>query len=186
MGSEREKGSSHSPAAPRGQPAVAKTFYVREADMVRLLQAIGPDEVYAAVRRPRGPEFSRLDKVPDAELALRQPRPSSSMKAFLQPVRERVAVYTREGVNETESCPACGRRALVGVRACDLEAIRYLDKVFAEGEGADPFYQSRRRAEVLLSVDCVAIHENCFCTALGGRPFAEAGFDLNLTPISDG
>jgi len=186
MGSEREKGSSHSPAAPRGQPAVAKIFYVREADMVRLLQAIGPDDVYAAVRRERGPEFYRLDKVPGAELALRQPRPSSSMKAFLQPARERVAVYTLEGVDEAESCPACGRRALVGVRACDLEAIRYLDKVFAEGECTDPFYQSRRRAEVLISVDCVAVHENCFCTALGGRPFAESGFDLNLTPITNG
>jgi len=186
MGIGKEKGSPKAPAASMGKPAMAKTFYVSEEGLARLLKAIGSDNVYAAVRRERGPEFCRLDKVPDAELALRQPRPSSSPKALLQPARERVAVYTLEGADETESCPVCGRRALVGLRACDLEAIKYLDKVFAEGECADPFYQGRRRAEVLISSDCVAIHENCFCSALGGRPFAETGFDLNLTPISAG
>ncbi|MBE3069909.1 MAG: 4Fe-4S dicluster domain-containing protein, partial [Planctomycetes bacterium] len=163
-----------------------KTVYLSEDGLARLLKALGEAEVYAPVRRERGPEFARLEKVPGAELALRQPRPSASPKAFLLPARERVAVYTCEGADEAESRPACAPRALVGLRACDLAAIRYLDKVFGGGDTADPFYQTRRAADMLVSTDCVAVHEDCFCAAVGGKPFAEDGFDLNLSPIASG
>jgi len=71
-----------------------KTVYLSEDGLARLLKALGEAEVYAPVRRERGPAFARLDKVAEAELALRQPRPSASPKAFLLPARERVAVYT--------------------------------------------------------------------------------------------
>jgi len=41
----------------------------------------------------------------------------------------------------------------VGLRGWDLKAIEYLDKVFHEGDFQDPFYDARRRAEVLITVD---------------------------------
>ena len=128
----------------------------------------------------------RLDKVPDAALALRQPRPVSSPKAFLQPARERVAVYSLAATGEAEAGAVCEPHVLLGLRGCDLKAIEYLDKVFLEGEFRDPFYAARRRAQTVITVDCAEAHETCFCTALGGKPFAEAGFDLNLTPIAGG
>lgn len=165
---------------------MSRTLFFSEDGLVRLLEAVQASSVYAAVRRERGPEYCRLEKVSEAELALREPRPSSSPKAFLQPARERVAVYTNEGLDEAESRPVCEDRALVGLRACDLEAIAYLDKVFREGDFKDPFYEARRAGELLISVDCVAVHENCFCTAVGGRPFAESGFDLNIPPLESG
>jgi sulfhydrogenase subunit beta (sulfur reductase) len=165
---------------------VSKMLFFSEAGLSRLLEAIQASEVYAAVRREQGPEYSRLQKVSEAEVALRQPRPSASPKAFLQPARERVAVYSAAGFDADASRPVGGDRALVGLRACDLAAIAYLDKVFREGDFADPFYEARRRAEFLVGVDCTAVHENCFCAAVGGRPFAESGFDLNLTPLESG
>jgi formate hydrogenlyase subunit 6/NADH:ubiquinone oxidoreductase subunit I len=55
-----------------------------------------------------------------------------------------------------------------------------------EGEFRDPFYAARRQAQTLISVDCAEAHETCFCTALGCKPYAEAGFDLNLTPVAGG
>ena len=164
-----------------------RSIYVStEEGLAHLLGAVQADEVYAAVRRERGPEYCNLRARPEAEPALREPRPSASPKAFLQPATERVAVYSATGVDAERSCPACGRRALVGLRACDLVAIEYLDKVFRGGDVADPFYEARRTSELLISVDCVAVHENCFCTAVGGRPFAESGFDLNITPLEEG
>ena len=168
------------------EPVVRPTYHVDEAGLARLLEAAEADEVFAAVRRERGVEYCNVRARPDEALALREPRPAASPKAFLQPARERVAVYSAEGVDADRSCPACDRRALVGLRACDLAAIAYLDKVFREGEFKDPFYEARRDSELLISVDCVAVHENCFCSAVGGSPFAEAGFDLNITPLEEG
>jgi len=165
---------------------MAKIVYISEEDLGRLLQALKPCEVYASVQRRRGPEFSRLDKAPGAPLALRQPRPVSGPKAFLQPAKERVAVYSTAGEGEAEPGPAAEPYLLLGLRGCDLKAIEYLDKVFLEGEFRDPFYAARRRAQTVVTVDCVEAHETCFCTALGAKPFAEAGFDLNLTPIAGG
>ena len=165
---------------------MAKTVYVSEDLLVRLVQALEAGDVYAAIRRERGPEFRRLDKVPDAALALRQPRPSSSPKAFLQPAKERVAVYSTADAGEAEPGPVGEPHVLLGLRGCDLKAIEYLDKVFLEGEFRDPFYAARRRTQTVITVDCAGAHETCFCTALGAKPFAEAGFDLNLTPIAGG
>ena len=162
------------------------TYYAGEEGLARLLEAADADEVFATVRRERGVEYCNVRARPDEELALREPRPSASPKAFLQPAKERVAVYSARGADPERSCPVCGRRALVGLRACDLKAIAYLDKVFREGDFTDPFYEARRQTELLVSVDCVAVHENCFCTAVGGRPFAEAGFDLNISPLEEG
>lgn len=160
--------------------------FASEEALAKLLASLEADEVYASVRREREPEYCNLRQVPDAEVALREARPSASPKSFLQPAKERVAAYTAEGPSEEASCPACGRRALVGLRGCDMKAAEYLDKVFTEGEFSDPFYEARREADVLISVDCVEAHETCFCTSLGGKPFAEAGFDLNITPIESG
>ena len=163
-----------------------QTKFVSEDGLDRLLACIEADEVYATVLRDRGLEFSRLGESAEGRVSLREARPSSSPKAFLQPVRERVAVYTAEGPDAEASRPPRESRALVGLRACDLVAIAYLDKVFREGDFTDPFYAARREGELIVSVDCAAAHESCFCTAVGGQPYAESGFDLNLTPIEGG
>lgn len=162
------------------------TCYAGEEGLSRLFEAASAGTVFAAVQGSRGPQYVNLHTEPDARFALREPRPSASPKAFLQPIKERVAVYATTGVDAERSSPASERRVVVGLRACDLKAIAYLDKVFQEGSVVDPFYAARRQADVLVSVDCMAAHETCFCTALGGRPFAEDGFDLNLTPLDGG
>ncbi|MBM4018103.1 MAG: hypothetical protein FJ288_07195 [Planctomycetes bacterium] len=160
--------------------------FVSEESVPRLVELIGAVDVFAAAMRAEVPAFVNLRRTAAPALALRRARPSASPKSFLQPALERVAVYTAEGPAPEGSRPAVEPRALVGLRACDLQALAYLDKVFLEGEFRDPFYEARRRNQVLVTVDCAEAHETCFCTALGGRPFAVAGFDLNLTPISGG
>jgi ferredoxin len=163
-----------------------KLYFAEEEALVRFLESLGAGEVYAAVRRTDKAEFANLRKARGAALALRDKRPSAGTRSFLQPARERVAVYTAEGPTEEGSTPAAEPRVIVGLRACDLKAIAYLDKVFLEGDFRDPFYAARRKADFLVSADCAAVHEACFCAALGGRPYAESGFDLNLTPLASG
>lgn len=72
---------------------------------------------------------------------------------------------------------------IVGIKACDLRAIKFLRKVFKEGDFIDPFF---REDIFIISSDCTYVSENCFCGLLGDKPYSEDGFDLNLSEISDG
>lgn len=75
------------------------------------------------------------------------------------------------------------KRAVVGIKACDLRGILFLRKVFKEGDFTDPFF---RDDVFIISSDCTYIHENCFCTLLGDNPYPEEGFDLNLSEVEGG
>jgi sulfhydrogenase subunit beta (sulfur reductase) len=76
--------------------------------------------------------------------------------------------------------------AIVGASACDVRAIEALDRVFLEGDFKDPFYEERRRKSLIISADCTEPLETCFCVLVGVKPYAEKGFDLNLTKIEGG
>jgi ferredoxin len=67
-----------------------------------------------------------------------------------------------------------------------LRSIAILDKVFMEEDFADPFYVARREKMFIISSDCSAPAQSCFCTLLGGGPFAKEGFDLNVSPAGGG
>jgi len=73
----------------------------------------------------------------------------------------------------------------LGVKACDLAALSILDPAFG-GEFTDPFYAQRRHGSLIVSSDCTAPLSSCFCTRVGGQPYAIKGFDLNLSRIWDG
>jgi ferredoxin len=82
--------------------------------------------------------------------------------------------------------PAPQQRAVVGLKACDLAALKVLDHVFLEGAFEDPDYRARREATLLVSTDCSQPLDVCFCTFLEGRPYPEQGHDLNLSAVSGG
>ncbi len=75
--------------------------------------------------------------------------------------------------------------ALFGVRACDLQAITTLDRVFADGVEPDPVYAERRACAFIVAVDCAEPGGTCFCASLGTGPQAAEGFDLRLTEQLD-
>jgi ferredoxin len=77
------------------------------------------------------------------------------------------------------------KMALVGVRACELQAIAIQDKVFSDGEYVDPIYLARRDNIFILAINCTRAGENCFCASMKTGPKAGAGFDLALTEILD-
>lgn len=76
--------------------------------------------------------------------------------------------------------------AVIGVRACDLAALRIQDKVFLEGSKADPYFKARRESLLLVAVNCSHPADTCFCASTGDGPKATHTFDLALTEIGDG
>jgi ferredoxin len=77
------------------------------------------------------------------------------------------------------------RRAVIGLRACDLAALALQDAHFAD-RTADPGYQSRRADLLLIGIDCGHPADTCFCVSTGDGPAVTGGADLALTELDAG
>jgi len=77
------------------------------------------------------------------------------------------------------------RRLIVGVKACDLKAFHILEEALINKDFIDPAFQAWRDSTIIISSDCTAITPTCHCNLVGGKPFPETGFDLNLSPVND-
>ncbi|MEU5152508.1 4Fe-4S dicluster domain-containing protein [Streptomyces yangpuensis] len=111
-----------------------------------------------------------------------------SWKSFLHPERVRQWSADREpggGLTVREERPEEVSYAFLGVRPCDLRAIRILDRVMAGGRYRDPAYLSRRTGAFLIAVECTEPGATCFCVSMGTGPAADAGYDLALTEVVD-
>ena len=76
-------------------------------------------------------------------------------------------------------------RLIAGVKACDLKALRLLDQALINKDFVDPAYKVWRDSTTILSADCTEAGPACHCTLVGGTPYSEEGFDLNLSRIDD-
>jgi ferredoxin len=107
------------------------------------------------------------------------------IKRWLVPPEEKLWVIERHerrfDVHETPA--AAPRRALIGVRACELAAMRVQDRVFRAGAYEDARYRARREALFVVAVNCGEPRDTCFCTSMGTGPEATEGFDLVLTEV---
>ena len=76
--------------------------------------------------------------------------------------------------------------ALLGVRACELAAIRVQDRVFLDGPYQDPLYRERREQLFIIAVNCTQAASTCFGTSMNTGPRCQSGFDLALTETDTG
>lgn len=106
-------------------------------------------------------------------------------KKFLHPAEIRLVEFERQDnqfriLSNGTPPPSY---ALIGVRACELAAIRIQDRVLLEDKFKDPIYQSRRKNIFIVAVNCTRSAATCFCASMGTGPRAGKGFDLALTEI---
>ncbi len=111
-----------------------------------------------------------------------------SWKRFLFPAAVTVATAERTDQGWQMRTPDhdAPRYAFLGVRACELAAMRVQDRVFLEGAFVDPIYQQRRDRAFIVAVNCTQAAATCFCTSMNTGPRCNSGFDLALTEISGG
>ena len=81
---------------------------------------------------------------------------------------------------------AVSPQVVVGIKNCDLSALRIHDHVFRDTEPADPFYVAAREKTMLVACDCTDCREACFCTAVAEQPYPREGFDINISPMETG
>lgn len=115
-----------------------------------------------------------------------------SWKKFLHP--ERLKLWdARRGDDGSFHCEPADdapppKRAFLGVRSCDLRAIRIQDRVFLGNAYVDSPYERRRREIFTIGVNCGTAGGTCFCVSMNTGPgITEATpHDLALTELIDG
>lgn len=108
-----------------------------------------------------------------------EPPPFSAKSFFFA---ERELLFRFDGGRFYSAMPEVAPQVLFGLHACDLVAVAYQDRFFA----ADPHYQARRRATLLVGVDCLHSCHGGFCSTVGSGPAVHAETaDLILLPRHD-
>lgn len=111
-----------------------------------------------------------------------------SLKRYLHPPNDLLLKARREkgALRFDPVQPDAPRLAIIGVRACELEAIARLDRVFLQGPYVDSAYQARRANLFLLAANCVDPGDTCFCASMKTGPRAASLFDVSVTEIGGG
>ena len=199
-------------AAQVGSPAVGSHVWLPKPAMQRLLDAlaathrvVGPQVADGAVvlrdlARAEDLPAGWLDEQDGGHYRLRHDSKAGwfdhvvgphSLKNFLFPARETIARFTREGEDGSWRQEEVAREederpiAVIGVRGCDLAALRVQDRVFVGGEHVDPAYARRRERLFVVAVNCRRAVATCFCHSMGCGPAATHPFDLGLTEFDD-
>ncbi|MFH1709197.1 MAG: 4Fe-4S dicluster domain-containing protein [Planctomycetota bacterium] len=133
--------------------------------------------VYAPVNGDKGVAFGRITA--GREGVIDGPNPVMSPKGLFFPQCETLWTFDANGVKAVVEPPA-GPFTVFGLRPCDAAALVALDRVFGdEGTGfKDPYFMTRRRNGLLIVVACDRPCRTCFCTSVGGGPYAAAGADI--------
>ena len=75
------------------------------------------------------------------------------------------------------------KRLIVGAKACDMAAFQILDKALINEDFVDPVYKAWRDQTTIISTDCTEINDSCHCTLVGGKPYTDQNYDMNLSKI---
>ena len=152
--------------------------------------AIVLETIDSAARMPRGvrdhhgPGRYRLEETGDGSWFSYTLGPDSWKKFFYPAIRKLWTSKRNGGLLEIDVEPTQqGRRALIGVRPCELESIAIQDRVLAEGEYADRNYVAGREDNFIVAVNCTVPGGTCFCASMGTGPRATAGYDVALTEL---
>jgi formate hydrogenlyase subunit 6/NADH:ubiquinone oxidoreductase subunit I len=106
-----------------------------------------------------------------------------SWKSHLFPPKVRLYSVTRDGLDILPETHEVEKRAFIGVRSCELEAISIQDRVFMGSGFQDPAYRARKSNLFIVAINCTEPGGTCFCASMDTGPQARGGYDLALTEI---
>lgn len=93
-------------------------------------------------------------------------------------------LLTFEVGGQAKSVNSCEPMILLGVHPYDMIAINQMDELFRQGQ-YDSHYMNRRKNITIIACDVVKPSKNVFASSMG-TAVVDKGFDILITPISDG
>jgi sulfhydrogenase subunit beta (sulfur reductase) len=151
------------------------------------------DQLAHGLRDHQEPGSYRL--VPgDVELVFEQAVSYDSPKRYLFPPNQRLCQLhlEKEQFVLDAGPPQVPKLAFLGIRPCDVAAIRVQDHVFGVGDPAtlrcemENYYSEARLQALVVAVNCTRPGGSCFCSSMGTGPEVTANFDLALTELRGG
>lgn len=125
-------------------------------------------DIYGPVREIRGGRYCDMDAIMYRQLdslgKLEYKEKSTySPKEMLTPFTETLFYFNEDSYTETSE--RYKKKVLVFARACDINAIKYLDDIYIRnGNVEDPFYKRRKKMVYYALMECDhSLDENCFC-----------------------
>ncbi|MDJ0522690.1 MAG: 4Fe-4S dicluster domain-containing protein [Planctomycetota bacterium] len=156
------------------------------ASLAELIRNLARDyDIYAPGRQGDAFVLRRLDleRADGVDVPWNPFRLRESLKPLWFQTSRILSRWTADG---PEPGPSIRPRAIFGAKACDLQALTIIDKVFREHTHPEPAWCEARERNLIIAGDCTESGESCFCTMVGHAPHPEAEFDLNLSPVDGG
>jgi NAD(P)H-flavin reductase/NAD-dependent dihydropyrimidine dehydrogenase PreA subunit len=188
---------------------VARQWFLARSDLDALIQAlrkagrtvIGPtirdgaivnDEIQSAADLPSGirDEQSagryRLAERSDGR-AFGYTVGPTPWKRFTFPPNLTISMAHRSGTfGFDQPATEVPQLAFLGVRACEIAALGVQDRVFLGSPFTDEDFRARRKAALIVAVQCTTSSSTCFCSSMGTGPEVRSGYDILLTEIDEG
>lgn len=158
--------------------------------VVDLLRRLGYEVVAPFCGRGRDTYFDTVTDENRDRVQIHLPNPYYPPKRFVFPHIDRLLTIKRsKGDLQIDPCYEEPKRAIFGIRSCDLAGIDHLDRFYLGREFRDIYYENRRKNLVLINVVCTDpendIGEECFCVCADTGPAARDHFDLQLMDLGE-
>jgi len=155
-----------------------------------LLRGQGYDVIAPFRGRGRDTFFESISDENRERFEIHLPNPYYPPKRFVFPHMERLlTVRKSNGDLLIEPTYRESKRALFGIRSCDIAGIYHLDRFYLDRDYRDIYYEKRRRNLFLVNVVCTVpgqdINNECFCLCADTGPAARDHFDLQLMDLGD-
>ena len=166
----------------------------RADGVVSLRPITSVTSIARGVRDEQGPGKYRIEEG-DGQLLFDYVVGADSPKRYLFPPRQQLfALKVGADRLEVEEWPAePPKYAFLGVRPCELAAVRVQDRVFGADAGkhakrceSEAYYRRAREQALFIVVNCSRPGGTCFCASMGTGPAAVDGFDIAMTELTKG
>lgn len=158
--------------------------------IVGLLQAQGYEVIGPFGGHGRDTYFDTVTAENRDQILLHFPNPYYPPKRYVFPHIERLMKFTRsDGEIQIEPAYEQPKRAIFGIRSCDVAGIYHLDRFYLGREFRDVYYENHRKNLFLVNLVCSDpdqdIGQECFCVCTDTGPAARDHFDLQLMDLGD-
>jgi ferredoxin len=168
-----------------------KARIINAADVFRIVDILreqGYEVIAPFCGRGRDTYFDTVTDENRAQVQVHLQNPYYPPKRFVFPALERLLRINRSnGTLHIEPIYSGTKRAIFGVRSCDVAGIAHLDRFFLGRDFRDIYYGTHRENLFLVNVVCTDpdrdIGEECFCICTDTGPAARDNFDLQLMDL---
>ena len=159
--------------------------------IVDLLRGRGYEVIAPFCGRGRDTYFDTVTDANRAGVQIHLPNPYYPPKRFVFPHIERLLKVQRSnGTIQLEPTYEEPKRAVFGIRSCDVAGIWHLDRFYLGRDFRDIYYEKHRQNLFLVNLVCTDpardIGEECFCVCADTGPAAREHFDLQLMDLGGG